>query len=68
LKVVRTDQWELEDIVKRVKQIIEETEFKAEDLILAPDCGLAMMKRDFVMKSLKTMSEAAKILRSEYRK
>lgn len=66
LKVCRTDQWEMEEICDRVREILRKTTFKKEDLILAPDCGFAMMKRDYVLMSLKRMVEASKILRKEF--
>jgi len=49
-----------------VKLILDTTAFNADKLILAPDCGLAMLKRDAVLRGLNSMVEASKLLREHY--
>ena len=50
-------------VVARIKRALPYV--KAEDVILAPDCGMKYLPRDVAFGKMKAMVEAAKILRSE---
>jgi len=51
-------------IVARVKKAMAFV--RAEDIILAPDCGMKYLPRDAADGKMRSMVEAARILRSEY--
>jgi len=51
-------------IVARVKKAMAFV--RAEDIILAPDCGMKYLPRDVADGKMRSMVEAARILRSEY--
>src|SRR5678809_394314 len=51
-------------IVARVKKAMAFV--RAEDIILAPDCGMKYLPRDAADGKMRSMVEAAQILRSEY--
>jgi len=51
-------------IVSRVKKAMAFV--KAEDIILAPDCGMKYLPRDAADGKMRAMVEAAKILRAEF--
>jgi 5-methyltetrahydropteroyltriglutamate--homocysteine methyltransferase len=53
-----------EVIVARVKRAL--VYVKAENVILAPDCGMKYLPRDVAFGKMKSMVAAAKALRSEY--
>ena len=48
----------------RIKRALEHV--KPEQVILAPDCGMKYLPREVADGKLKSMVEAAKILRTEY--
>ena len=50
-------------VVARVKKAMAFV--RAEDIILAPDCGMKYLPRDVADGKMRSMVEAAKILRSE---
>jgi 5-methyltetrahydropteroyltriglutamate--homocysteine methyltransferase len=52
------------DIVARIRKALRYV--AAENVILAPDCGMKYLPRDVAFGKLRAMVEAAKILRSEY--
>jgi 5-methyltetrahydropteroyltriglutamate--homocysteine methyltransferase len=52
-----------ETVVARIKRALPYV--KAENVILAPDCGMKYLPRDVAFGKMKSMVEAAKILRSE---
>jgi 5-methyltetrahydropteroyltriglutamate--homocysteine methyltransferase len=51
-------------VVARIKRALPYV--KAENVILAPDCGMKYLPRDVAFGKMKSMVEAAKILRSEH--
>ena len=51
-------------IVARVKKAMAFV--RAEDIILAPDCGMKYLPRDVADGKMRSMVEAAKILRAEF--
>ena len=51
-------------IVGRIKRALEY--IKPQDVILAPDCGMKFLPRDSAFGKLKSMVEAARILRAEH--
>lgn len=53
-----------ETIVERIKRALPYV--KAENVILAPDCGLKYLPRDIAFGKIQVMAEAAKRLRAEY--
>jgi 5-methyltetrahydropteroyltriglutamate--homocysteine methyltransferase len=52
-----------ETVVARIKRALPYV--KAENVILAPDCGMKYLPRDVAFGKMKAMVEAAKMLRSE---
>jgi 5-methyltetrahydropteroyltriglutamate--homocysteine methyltransferase len=52
-----------ETVIARIKRALPYV--KAENVILAPDCGMKYLPRDVAFAKMKSMVEAAKILRSE---
>eukprot|EP01084_Bolivina_argentea_P253606 426083_1 len=54
------------EIVDRVHDIIKFGKIKPKKLLLAPDCGLAMLPLDVVRKKMKSLLVARDILRSHY--
>jgi 5-methyltetrahydropteroyltriglutamate--homocysteine methyltransferase len=52
-----------ETVVERIKRALPYV--KAENVILAPDCGMKYLPRDVAFGKMKAMVEAAKMLRSE---
>jgi 5-methyltetrahydropteroyltriglutamate--homocysteine methyltransferase len=53
-----------ETIVERIKRALPYV--KAENVILAPDCGMKYLPRDVAFGKMKAMAEAAKRLRAEH--
>lgn len=53
-----------ETIVQRIKRALPHV--KAENIILAPDCGMKYLPRDVAFGKMKAMAEAAKRLRTAY--
>ena len=51
-------------VVERIKKALKH--MKAEDVILAPDCGMKYLPREVAFGKMKAMVEAAKLLRSEF--
>ena len=51
-----------DSIVNRVCQIVDETGFDSNKLILAPDCGLAMMTVETAKQKLKVLNDARNVL------
>jgi 5-methyltetrahydropteroyltriglutamate--homocysteine methyltransferase len=51
-------------VVERVKKALRYV--RPQDVILAPDCGMKFLPRESAFGKLKSMVEAAKILRAEY--
>ncbi len=54
----------VDTIVQRIKRALPHV--KAENVILAPDCGMKYLPRDVAFGKIKAMAEAAKRLRAEY--
>ena len=53
-----------EAIVARVKNALRYV--AAENIILAPDCGMKYLPRDVAFGKLRAMVDAAKMLRAEF--
>ncbi len=53
-----------ETIAERIKRALPYV--KAENVILAPDCGMKYLPRDIAFGKIRSMAEAAKRLRAEY--
>jgi 5-methyltetrahydropteroyltriglutamate--homocysteine methyltransferase len=53
-----------ETVIARIKRALRYV--PAEDVILAPDCGMKYLPRDVAFGKLQAMVEAAKMLRAEY--
>jgi 5-methyltetrahydropteroyltriglutamate--homocysteine methyltransferase len=52
-------------VVERAKRALKH--LKAEDLILAPDCGMKYLPREVAFGKMKALVEGARLLRQEYR-
>jgi 5-methyltetrahydropteroyltriglutamate--homocysteine methyltransferase len=52
-------------VVERIKRALPYV--KAEDVILAPDCGMKYLPRDVAFGKMKAMVEGAKLLRAEFK-
>ena len=52
-------------VAQRIKKALQH--LKAEDVILAPDCGMKYLPRDVAYGKMKAMVEGAKLLRAEFR-
>jgi 5-methyltetrahydropteroyltriglutamate--homocysteine methyltransferase len=52
-----------ETVIARIKRALPYV--RAVNVILAPDCGMKYLPRDVAFGKMKSMVEAAKILRSE---
>ena len=67
LGVINLDDMTVETpalVVERVRRALPYA--KAEDIIIAPDCGMKYLPRDVAFGKMKAMVEAAKILRAEH--
>ena len=67
LGVINLDDMNVETpalVVERVRRALPYT--KAENIIIAPDCGMKYLPRDVAFGKMKAMVEAAKILRAEH--
>jgi 5-methyltetrahydropteroyltriglutamate--homocysteine methyltransferase len=53
-----------ETVVARIKRAL--LYVKAENVILAPDCGMKYLPRDVAFGKMKSMVEAAKLLRADF--
>ena len=53
-----------ETVVTRIKRALPYV--KAENVIIAPDCGMKYLPRDVAFGKMKAMAEGAKILRAEF--
>jgi len=51
-------------VVERIERALPYVQ--AENVILAPDCGMKYLPRETAIGKLKAMAEAAKILRARY--
>jgi 5-methyltetrahydropteroyltriglutamate--homocysteine methyltransferase len=52
-------------VVERAKRALKH--LKAEDMILAPDCGMKYLPREVAFGKMKALVEGARLLRQEYR-
>ncbi len=59
--IARTRVESVDEIVDRLREAL--THIDAERLIVAPDCGLAMLKRETVLSKLRNMTEAARMVK-----
>jgi 5-methyltetrahydropteroyltriglutamate--homocysteine methyltransferase len=59
--IARTRVESVDEIVGRLREALAHID--AERLIVAPDCGLAMLKRETVLSKLKNMTEAARTVK-----
>ena len=66
VKVCRTECYSEEEIVERVSSIIKEGGVKPDKLLLAPDCGMALLPLDVARKKIQVMGRAANVLRRRY--
>lgn len=66
VRVCSNHELSVEEMVKRTKSILDETEIKPEQILLAPDCGMGMLKWEQAVSGLKKLNEVATMLRKEY--
>jgi len=53
-----------EVVASRIRRALPYT--KAENILVAPDCGMKYLPRDVAFGKMKAMAEGAKLLRAEY--